>query len=474
MEKIYMKFTGIFFLFFSFSCGAKKDKKIEIGPVAVNNISKVDVQVQDTFKKGELIPTVICKTDPAQSYALYIPLKVSKDVLPIIYFFDPHGNGALPLAKYKSLADQYGFILAGSNNSKNGNDFSVAEDIWTNLLYDTKSRLKIDASRIYTCGFSGGAKVAGFIALKHPEVKSVIACGAGLPDGTLPADFRFTYTGIAGEGDMNMTDLVAFDTALDATKTSHRLILFDGKHEWAPDQIMNIAFAGLQLDAMREKLIPLDDKFLTAYISNSKNTVSDYIQKGQFTKAESECLLSLRLLEGVTKDAEWFHKKNLAIKNSAEYQKQYAAKQALLLTEQNIKAEYRKQFQQGDMNYWLGTIKDLQVKSNQVTGEGAMYQRLMAYLSLAFYSISNQMINSHQDREAQYFVELYKLDDPSNNEAWYLSAIVNARSGNPEAVKSDLNRAIETGFTDKTRLEKQVEFQALSINYAELEAKMKK
>ena len=77
--------------------------------------------------------------------------------------------------------------------------------------------------------------------------------GAGLPDGTPAGNFNFTFTSIAGEGDMNMTDLVALNNELDKTQTKHRIIFFDGKHEWSPENIMNIAFEGLQFDAMQRK-----------------------------------------------------------------------------------------------------------------------------------------------------------------------------------------------------------------------------
>src|ERR1700749_4024462 len=95
------------------------------------------------MEPGRLIDTVICQKDPAQSYALYIPVRGGTGALPIVYFFDPHGDGSLPLKKYKSLADTYGFILAGSNNSKNGNDWPTTENIWQHLSGDTRTRLKI-------------------------------------------------------------------------------------------------------------------------------------------------------------------------------------------------------------------------------------------------------------------------------------------------------------------------------------------
>ncbi len=135
----------------------------------------------------------------------------------------------------------------------------------------------------------------------------------------------------------------------------------------------------------------------------------------------------------------------------------------------------RKQFQQGDMNYWMKTINDIDAKSKAATAEGAMYKRLKAYLSLAFFSISNQLINGNQDAEAQNFVNLYKFIDPANSEAWYFSAILNARNKNAKATQEDLLKAVANGFKDKTRLIQQPGFQQLGneIDLAGIESKMK-
>ncbi|HEY1200127.1 MAG TPA: hypothetical protein VGE79_04050, partial [Niastella sp.] len=213
--------------------------------------------------------------DTAESYALYIPAKGNKTALPIVYLFDPHGSGSLPLLKYKASADSLGFILIGSNTSKNGNDLQYTEELWRILRADTRQRLNIDPQRIYTAGFSGGAKVAGYVALNHPEIKGVIAMGAGLPDGAPAGNYAFSFTAMAGEGDMNMTDLVAINAAFDKTTTRHRIMLYPAKHEWAPASIMNKALTGFVFDAMHQKLIPLNEKLISTYISHSKNQVKE-------------------------------------------------------------------------------------------------------------------------------------------------------------------------------------------------------
>ncbi|HEY4207263.1 MAG TPA: hypothetical protein VGM31_10640 [Puia sp.] len=427
----------------------------------------------EPFQPGKII-TVKCKANAAQSYALYIPLKGNKAALPMIYCFDPHGDGSLPLKKYKALAEIYGFMLAGSNNSKNGNDWPRTESIWRNLSEDTRSRFKINEARVYTCGFSGGAKVASYVALQHPGIAGVIAGGAGLPDGTPAGNFNFSFTAIGGEGDMNLTDLVAINAEFDKTRTTHRIIIFDGKHEWAPEQTMNIAFMGLQLDAMRTGAVPRDNAFIARCVARNKARLDMYTRAGQLLMAEQECRLAMSLFEGLPGETSWFQQKAAALEGDPQYQQQRQVQQMLLEGEQSKKAEFMQHFQQNDNGYWMSAINDLKDKAKAKTAEGAMYQRLLAYLSLAFYSLSNHMINGNENDAARHFVELYKLADPNNSEAWYFSAILNARAHEARAAENDLLRAVENGFKDKPRLLQQPEFknQSTPINFYRIESKM--
>jgi dienelactone hydrolase len=412
---------------------------------------------------GKVLDTVVCLRDPTQTYALYIPQKGDHAPLPVVYCFDPHGDGSLPLKKYRSLADAYGFILIGSNNSRNGNDWSVTGDIWDHLSRDVDQRWKIDHNRIYLCGFSGGAKVAGYIASIHPGIKGVIANGAGMPDGVTAGDFPFSFTAIAGDGDMNMTDLLAFSTALDHTRTRHRLIIFDGIHEWAPLSTMHEAFAGLQFDAMRAGLLPADQRQIDQYTMDSKKRLALLQQTGQWIKALRESQLSAALLDG-WKEEVWFKQQAAAIASNPAYQRQRQTEDNLLAREQNTKAEYGQHFQDGDVRYWQSTIHDLQMKAAGKTQDRPMYRRLLAYLSLAFYSISNHLIDANENGPARHFVELYKMADPGNSEAWYFSAILDAREGNTQAAEADLHKAIACGFKDSRRMNLQSEFKKLNIH----------
>lgn len=475
MKAIYFVRLTILFIY-TISCAGKNQDNIPNNNTDTDTAIATNISVADTFVNAQVIKQVNCKINPAQSFALYIPAKGDKKPLPVIYFFDPHADGALPLDKYKALADIYNFILIGSNNSKNGNEWSTAENIWNTLFDDTRKRLKINTNRVYLCGFSGGAKVATYLALHHNEIKGVIANGAGIYDITQAGNFNFSFTAIAGEGDLNMTDLAAIANGLEQTQTRHRIIFFDGIHEWAPESAMNIAFEGFQFDAMHEKIIPVNNEFISNYIACSKKNIDDYLKANNYLKAEKECNLSINMLDDLTSDVDWFKEKMVTLTNTPAYQRQWKAQQNLLATEQNLKNEYERQFQQGSMNFWIKTIKDIKAKAKSASPEGAMYKRLKAYLSLAFYSISNQLIKGNHNNDAQYFVDLYKLADPANSEAWYFSAILDARKNNAKAAEDDLLKAVSTGFTDKNRLMQQAEFQqpgGSAIKLSEIENKMK-
>lgn len=408
---------------------------------------------------GKVVNPVICKADATQSYALYIPQKGNGKELPVVFFFDPHGDGSLPLNRYRTLAEAYGFVLVGSNNSKNGNDWPTTENIWRCLFTDVRQRLNIDEHRQYVCGFSGGAKAASYIAIQHPGIRGVIAGGAGLPDGVSADNFPFSFTVLAGEGDMNLTDLASVSTALDKTQTRHRFIGFDGKHEWAPLTVMDRAFAGWQLEAMHDRLLPQDPAFIRRIVAADRSRIEMAIRAGEYIRAEQACRVAASYLDGLTPDAENFRQKAAALDSDPKYKKQQQAREAIFAREANRKSEFMLQFQQGDNKYWQQSVRQLETGAATAGPEKGMYQRLLAYLSLAFYSISNQMIGTGRNEPARHFVELYKLADATNSEAWYFSAVLDIREGHGAAAGADLQKAIALGFKDRARLNAQPEFQ---------------
>jgi predicted peptidase len=117
-------------------------------------------QQNESLPVNTVIGHVVCRTDTSQSYALFLPPKYSPDnKWPIIYALDPGARGEVPVKLFQEAAAKLGYIVAGSNNSRNGPwepIISAIKAIWE----DTHSRFSIDEKRVYSAGFSGGARAA--------------------------------------------------------------------------------------------------------------------------------------------------------------------------------------------------------------------------------------------------------------------------------------------------------------------------
>src|SRR6185437_12335764 len=139
-----------------------------------------------------------------------------------------------------------------------------------------------------------------------------------------------------------------------------------------------------------------------------KQEVERDIAVNHLLKADQLCNFSISILSGLADETNWFKMKKDFLADNPAFQKQWLAEQKILTEEENIKVNYQQQFGNDDINYWETIITDVKAKAKSKTPEGAMYQRLQAYLSLAFYSISNQLINGNENKKALHFVTLYK------------------------------------------------------------------
>jgi dienelactone hydrolase len=207
----------------------------------------------DEPPKGRVVEQVSVARDPTQHYALYLPVAYTRARrYPVLYCFDPGGRGALPVSRFKDAAEKYGYVVVGSNNSRNGPEVDV-NDIFQKLWDDTHARFSIDDKRVYLTGFSGGARLAlsaGF-ALKG-AVAGVISCSGGFPtrQKSLPP-LNFALFGTAGVSDFNNPEMRELFRAIESSAAPNRLAFFDGGHEWPPAELCAEAIEWMELQAMR-------------------------------------------------------------------------------------------------------------------------------------------------------------------------------------------------------------------------------
>ncbi len=458
--RIVISFLFSLALLQSCSSGSEKNKTTVTTPATDSIIPK------EKFPVGQILEKVTCQSDPSQSYAMYLPSTYTTDkTFPIIYAFDAHGTGKLPVSKYKALAEKYGYIIVGSNNSKNGLSWDDSQKMANTLFDDVQKRVSINTARINLLGFSGGARVANGLTISNGGIAGVICCGAAAPAAS-SKDPRSSYTflGIAGNQDFNYIEMRKYDLVdLAGRPVKHAFIEFNGKHEWPPVDIMNEAFLWTELNAMRRNTIPKND----AFVKNNFQPYSAQLKAYQKNNADFETynlvMRTINFFDGLV-DLTECYKIYTPLKANATVDKKLKEEEETWKKESSLKDYYMKAFQTQNLEWWKNDITSLtkKIKANSGSNEALMYKRVLDYLSLASYMQATGALQQNNFPAAKMFCYVYVLVDPTNSEAHYLTATIFAIEQNQkEAIKS-LNEALKNGFVDIARLQSDSTFNKIN------------
>jgi len=400
-------------------------------------------------QKGKVTDNIQCKADASITYCVYIPTSydVSK-VYPTIYAFDPHGSGRLPVNLIKSIADSLGYIVIGSNNSKNGVSAEDINRIVSILFEDSQIKLAINPSRIYLTGFSGGARVACMIAQSKPGIKGVIACSAGFQPTKKPLGFQ--YIGIAGTQDMNYLEMRQLNLLMDSVEIENQFIVFNGKHRWPNESAISEAITTLSINATRNS----DDKKLASKLaSNNLNRIKlliDSKSTDSLALALDMANRTLKTVNGLIATAELKTTIEELSKNQLvlEY---YKEKESLERYEFEKQKEFSTSFGSKTEAWWNGEIRKLSAGGAGLKGD--VCKRLLGYISLSCYGNVNGALYYQDWKAAQYFVSIYTQVDPENPDAWYAQACLQANTGKSTEAVESLKSAIRVGFSNYSRIQ---------------------
>ena len=183
--------------------------------------------------KAGTISIVKCD-DGVHSYAVCLPSDYEeRERCPVIFCFDPGGDGKLAVRKFAFSAEKYGCIIAGSLDARNG-PWETILKAQSAMLEDMAKRYKTDEKKYYSAGFSGGARMSYTIAYNNPsKFKGVIACGGGFGLGKISKDAAVYHC--AGDADSaGMFEVKKSHLELQRNGVESELNVFSGGHGWPP------------------------------------------------------------------------------------------------------------------------------------------------------------------------------------------------------------------------------------------------
>ena len=445
MRSIYVLYSIILCLSFCSCSGTHSDKTKDIPEP----------------EKGKVLPSVACIKNLSHTYALYLPSAYTTDKkYPVIICFDSHGTGTIPVELFHEQAEKYGYIVAGSNVSKNGTPMATTFEHYDILLDDLLTRFNIDKTRIYTCGFSGGSRVAGAIAISKGGIAGVIGCSAGLPQADNGLKSKFDFFGYTGNDDMNYAEMVRLDRDLEGSGLRHQLLVFNGTHEWPPKENIAESILWTELNAMKDGKKPVDKAFVSAQLAlfdselqNAKQPFEKYLLTKKivnYFKGLTDTKKYEEQLESLSKEA--------AVQNGLKKEQTDEAK------EQSLQQQYLQKLSTENTAWWKGEVDRLNkfISVTKEESEKHLLRRVLEYLSLALYSNSSSAYTQGNYAEAEHFIELYALIDSDNPEPEFMWAQIFARKKDIDKSLNHLKRSAELGFKEKARVENDSIFQKLN------------
>ena len=442
-------------------------------------------QVSD---KDQITDTVHCRNAIGQSYALYRPAQYdNKKSWPVILIFDPAARGKTGVSTFIEAGRKYGFILACSNNSRNGplqDNFAAA----ATMFQDVEERFTVDQKRIYAAGFSGGSRFAMAFAVKEKKISGVIGCGAGLPNDRnyLPSgNTDFLYYGLAGTRDMNyleMHDLLGFFSS--KTRVISYFRTFPGGHQWPGSDLITEAVEWLVLQTMNRKIIPADRTFLSYVENKTQNLINSQLSAGNQADAIMYMRFAARDFQG-TPFASGMTKLLTDSEKSAEYQKAIRKWNKMAATEQEKKEKYLNYLSEivnsGSLPdsasvWWRNETREL----IRLRDKGSPEISQMASRVLNFISIlcSEQGTSYYRNRfyaQAAFMFEICTLSDSENPNNYYNLARSLAGSGKSKESVDALSAAMNHGFNSRKTVESDPAFGKIrgDTRYKALILKMK-
>ena len=387
---------------------------------------------------GRLVENVATRADATQTYTLYLPSKYdATKAHPLLLIFDPRGRGTQAAEIFRDAAEEYGWILISSNQTRSDDD-SAPNDRAVRALLSETAVYATDPKRLYATGFSGTAMLAWDVGIQTRRLAGVIGVGGRLVDSVPPKQFNFAHYGFAGDRDFNNREMRLVDEALEGI-VPHRFQSFDGEHRWITPALAREALGWFEVLAGNESVragVLAEDVAAAEKLTGLaawRRWRAIHQTYGGYEERIAKVDVSRELAEEKKWD-EW----------SARYVERLASAPA------TIRAMTRPRT--ADAARALG-LKDLQRRAERPGAEGTSAKRVLAMVfAQAAFRLPPKFAARGEHAAAAAFLGVAVEIHPDRWDAWYNLGASLARAGDAAGALAALEKSIALGFDDGKHL----------------------
>jgi predicted esterase len=418
--------------------------------------------------RGKVVEKVVCAANPQESYALYLPSGYTPDrAWPILYVLDPRSQGTAAAERFRQGAEKYGYILASSNNTLSDTSIDPNVQALRAMWADTHGRLAIDDHRVFGAGFSGTVRSCCTLARAVPGTfVGIIGAGAGFPFHEPPKKGDpFVFFGTVGDKDFNYYEMMDLEPRLREAGITHSVEIFDGVHQWPPEELATRALGWMEIQAMKAGLRPRDPGVIeelwgqTIAHARAAEIAGDLFQAHRYYASAAAGFAGLRdTSEASTKAA--------ALAANPALQREWKEREARLQRDKDLLAKapgiLAAALEPGGEPTTVyrvaGALKipelRARAKSAPEADERLSAQRVLNTIGIqTAYYLPQSFLEKKQWDRAIFVLSIATEISPEKAFVWYNRAEAYARKGDRKRALADLQQAADKGWTDLTALQ---------------------
>ncbi|QKJ62948.1 hypothetical protein [Flavobacterium sp. M31R6] len=375
-------------------------------------------QEKQLLPKGVIVDSVKIANTANESYAVYLPKQYRREVpSAIVFIFDPGGRGKVGIEPFILAAETYKYILVCSNNSKNGpTDLNL--EIANRLFESVSTEFNLNPSELYISGFSGGARLAGSMAVSSVAFQGVIACGASFNemDKFALQDASFSYVGMVGDKDMNYQEMVRNEEWLNKMMVKNTLFVSHQGHAWPSQKEMLRAFDWLEIQAFKNSIRKSNETTIKRIYDENLKIADSLKGNNEMITAIAEYDRCCAIYDSKDEKIKTIIE---SIKKSKEYKAQIAKRDEISVLENEITNSLLNQFDKelevaksdDDFKFWKTELKKLderKAKSKDIAIKN-MVDRIQSMTRALVYETANESKRNFKNDKLLYCEELKKV-----------------------------------------------------------------
>jgi pimeloyl-ACP methyl ester carboxylesterase len=403
-------------------------------------------QTEADPKNHSLQKTEICSADQSVSYEVYLPATISKcKNFNLLVILDPHGSTTSVLERFKTIADDYHFLLTVSKNIKNGTQ-NYAEII--NRMLDDIQQKYSAGKVVFLAGFSGGGRMALDYAEMFP-VDGVVCCGALATKEHITA-INAPVMCIAGMADFNFIESAQYIFNPEQAPPNLNLILTNDTHAWPSSNILKNAISILLLNIDENKLCSPVSKLISS-ITRDQITLFDSLYKtndliGAGLLARNLAKLKIPSLSDRLEMIEY----------SSDFNNELNKLRESIRFELAVRNAYYEAFFNENQTWWENEIASLNknIIDDKDPYRNYALQRIKGFLGIMCYSLCDNSLHRNELIMAKKILMIYRTVEPENSDMLYYSALFEYKSNNYDRAGELLLKAYQAGFNDKELMQR--------------------